>query len=75
MINSPSLSIRISVVVLAYVKHQQTTAFTRFNLFLQIGSPANTVGMRVTFDHVLPVPEGRPLGKMLWRHVLLKKRS
>ena len=71
MINSPSLSIRIpSVVVLRdYVKHQQTTAFTRFNLFLRDEFSCQYCGRHgeVTFDHVLPKCRG---GKTSWENVV-----
>ena len=71
MINSPSISIKIpSVVVLRdYVKRAQTSAFTRFNLFLRDEFSCQYCGNtgEVTFDHVIPRCRG---GKTRWENVV-----
>ena len=71
MIKSPSVSIKIpSVVVLRdYVRRSQTTAFTRFNLFLRDEFSCQYCGSKgeVTFDHVVPRCRG---GKTRWENVV-----
>lgn len=70
-VHSPSVEIRIpSVIVLKdYVKPAQTTAFTRFNLFLRDEFTCQYCGSRgdMTFDHVVPRSRG---GKTTWQNVV-----
>ena len=70
-VHSPSVTLNIpSVVVLKeYVKHSQSAAFTRFNLFLRDEFKCQYCGKtgQLTFDHVLPRSKG---GKTIWENVV-----
>lgn len=71
VVHSPSIEMRIpSVVVLKeYVKPAQSTAFTRFNLFLRDEFSCQYCGSmgEMTFDHVHPRCRG---GRTTWENVV-----
>lgn len=70
-VHSPSTTLRIpSVVVLKdFVKPQNKTAFTRFNLFLRDAFCCQYCGTmgEMTFDHVIPRARG---GRTTWENVV-----
>ena len=70
-VRSPTVKFKLpSVVALRkFVKPANTTAFTRFNLFLRDGFRCQYCGSdgELTFDHVVPKSQG---GRTVWTNVV-----